>query len=267
MPPRANSVKNDDPAVLTEVEAPVASPLAMDPVPTAISYTLRRSRRRRRTMQLSLGPEGGLIVAAPMRTSHREVEAFVQQKARWVRRALREAREREEFLRRDFITGESIPYLGQALQLCLVDAGVGQRTVERHGARLEVRLPAAVTEGRRRAVIIESLAAWYKADAQAVFPERVRHFAPRIGVEPKGLRVRDQKTRWGSCGKDGTLYLSWRLVMAPLPIVDYLVVHELCHLRRKGHGPAFWALVARVLPDYQERRAELRRDGWRYRLS
>lgn len=137
---------------------------------------------------------------------------------------------------------------------------------ELRGAFLEVSLSAGVSEGERRSVVIESLEAWYETQARAALLDRVRFFAPLLGVEPKTVRVRNQKTRWGSCGKDGTLYFSWRLIMALPTVVDYLVVHELCHLQRPGHGRAFWSLVASVLPDYQERRVELRRDGWRYRL-
>lgn len=235
-------------------------------LPGTTTYALRRSARRRRTIELSVDPAGGLIVAAPMRTPHHEIDAFVQQKTRWIRKALRDARERAKHLRRDFVTGESLPYLGRSLRLSVVDAVAGRSGVELRGACLELRLPPGVSEGERRSAIIKSLEGWYQTPARTALLDRVQFFAPLLGVEPKAVRVRNQKTRWGSCGKDATLYFSWRLIMAPPAVADYLVVHELCHLRRPDHGRAFWSLVASVLPDSQERRAELRRDGWRYRL-
>jgi predicted metal-dependent hydrolase len=238
----------------------------MDETHMAIAYTLRRSRRRRRTVELSVDPALGLIVAAPSRTPVSEIDAFVRRKARWVHRALEDARERERHLCRDFTTGEPLPYLGGAFTLNVVEAGPADERAVLVGACLEVSLPASLSGEERRSATIKALEAWYKAQARARLSERVQFFAPRIGVRSRDVRVRDQKTRWGSRGKDGTLYFSWRLIMARPTVVDYLVVHELCHLRQPGHGRSFWALVAGVLPDYQWRRAELRRDGWRYRL-
>lgn len=231
-------------------------------------YTLRRSARRRRTMELSIHPTLGLIVAAPARAPRQEIEAFVHRKERWIRRALEDARARAQQLQRSFISGESLPYLGGTLELLVLETQNGTRPhVERAEDRLCVELPQTASDGERRATVIAVIERWYKDRAQEVLSERVRHFAPLASASPAGLAVRDQKTRWGSCGKHGTLYFSWRLMLAPMPVLDYLVVHELCHLRQRGHGRRFWRSVAAVLPDFEEREAMLRRDGWRYRLS
>ncbi len=98
-----------------------------------------------------------------------------------------------------------------------------------------------------------------REQARRLFQQRVALFAPRLGVQPTTLRVSSARTRWGSASTRGTVSLNWRLVCLPLALVDYVVVHELAHLREMHHGPAFWALVAGVLPDYAERRAALRR--------
>jgi len=233
----------------------------------AVAYTLKRSSRRRRTISLSVDPMHGLVVAAPERTPTREIDAFVKGKTRWIRKALASARDRERHLRRNFATGESIPYLGGTLTLRIVEAGRAARpAVELVGTCLDVRLAVGTSECQRGSLIRTSIEGWYKARAEATIAERVRFLAPLAGVQPKRVVVKSQKTRWGSCGGDGTLYFSWQLVIAPLSVLDYLVVHELCHLRQGGHGKRFWALVEAVLQDYQSRRAELRREGWRYRI-
>jgi len=96
------------------------------------------------------------------------------------------------------------------------------------------------------------------AHARTVLAARVAHFAPLLEVQPRALRLSSARTRWGSASTRGTIALNWRLAFVPTPLLDYVVVHELAHLREMHHGPAFWALVAHVLPNYAERRAALR---------
>ena len=231
-------------------------------------YTLVRSRRRRRSLEMSVEPIRGLVVRAPINAPQEQVERFVTDRTRWVRRALERQRVRERQLRREFSTGETLSYLGQALRLVVAGRRAGEAAeAELVGASLEVGIRAGLTESGERSAVAGAVERWYKTRAEVVCSERVRFFAPTIGVRPKRLKIRAQKTRWGSCGKDGSIYLNWALVVAPLHVLDYLVVHELCHLKQAGHGRRFWQLVAAVLPDYEARRAELRRDGWRYRLG
>jgi hypothetical protein len=237
--------------------------------PGTIAYRLRRSARRRRTMEVSVDATGLLTVAVPMRTSRAEIDAFLHRKRAWIRKQLEDHRNGARRLpERSLATGESVPYLGQLLLLDVADiADAARTTVRLAGGRLEVRVPTGLCGDERLCGIRDGLERWYTARARAVFLERVAYFAPQAGAQPRRVVVKAQKTRWGSCGKDGTLRFNWCLVMAPLPVIDYIAVHELCHLRRPGHGKAFWRLVAKVLPDYQLRRADLRREGWKYRLQ
>ncbi|MEX2159681.1 MAG: SprT family zinc-dependent metalloprotease [Dehalococcoidia bacterium] len=237
--------------------------------PGTIAYRLRRSRRRRRTLEVSVDATGLLSVAVPMRTTRAEIDAFLHGKRAWIRKQLEEHRNGARRLpERSFATGESLPYLGRHLLVDVVDASDAPRTAVRlAGERLELRVPAGLFGDERRSHISDALERWYMSRARATLLERVRYFAPQVGAQPKRVVVKSQKTRWGSCGNDGTLRFNWCLVMAPLPVIDYIAVHELCHLRRPGHSKAFWQLVATVLPDYQLRKAELRREGWSYRLQ
>jgi predicted metal-dependent hydrolase len=223
-------------------------------------YRLVRSRRRRRTIEISISPSGELSVAAPLRAPLAEIEAFVASRQRWIERALRDAQQRNQHVRRELVSGERLPYLGGSLLLDVIE-GASDACLD--GDRLIVACDGIDREANARSAIED----WYRDRAAAVFAERVELFAPQIGVRAKRVVVREQKTRWGSCGKDATIYLNWHLVLAPLAVVDYLVVHELCHIKRGGHGVRFWQLVERVLPDYKSRRRQLRRDGWRYKLG
>jgi predicted metal-dependent hydrolase len=157
-----------------------------------------------------------------------------------------------------------VRYLGEPLPLRVCeDGGRGVQAVDGEiVVHVRAHLSDAVREGETR----RRLEAWYRREAGRVFAERVRYFAPALRVEPSRVLVRSQKTRWGSCGADGALRFNWTVVMAPLAVIDYLVVHELCHLRQNGHGKRFWGLVAAVLPDYVWRRRLLRREGGAYRL-
>jgi len=236
--------------------------------PSTIAYRLKRSPRRRRTMEISVDATGLLSVAVPMRTTRNEVDAFLHGKSAWIRKRLAEHRNGAHRLpERSFASGESLPYLGQHVALDVIEIeGTTQTSVRFASSRLEVRVPAALRGDERRSHMCDALERWYKSRARATFSERVHVLAPLVGAHPRRVVAKTQKTRWGSCGSDGTLRFNWCLVMAPLQVIDYIVVHELCHLRRPGHGKAFWRLLARALPDYELRRAELRRDGGSYRL-
>jgi predicted metal-dependent hydrolase len=231
------------------------------------AYVLTRSTRRRRTVELSIGPTGRVHVAAPQRTPRHEIDAFVRSKARWIARTLRDAHERERSMRRSFVTGERLLHIGREVRLVVETDTRNVDTVRLIDDTLEVRVATGLPDAERRVAVLDALEGWYTAQAGALLAERVRALTPAVGVEPARVCVRRQKSRWGSCGADGTLYFNWAIVMAPLSVVDYLVVHELSHLRRRGHGASFWKVVKRALPDFEARRAELRRDGWRYRLA
>jgi len=242
----------------------VVEQLALPEQSHAIPYTLRRSARRRRTIEISIGADGEVRVAAPMRTPAHEIDAFVRRKARWIARAIADRRSTERREQRELVSGAEVPHLGQSLTLQVrEDGGRGVQLVD---GEIVVHVRAGLSEAVREAEARRRLEAWYRKQAACVFAERVRCFAPLVGAHPARVLVRSQKTRWGSCGADGALRFNWTLIMAPLPVIDYLAVHELCHLKQNGHGKRFWSLVSKVLPDYVSRRRVLHREGGTFRL-
>lgn len=226
-----------------------------------VAYEFKRGKRR--TIGLSVGPDG-LSVSAPRWTPVGEVEALLHDKAGWVLEKLRRARERAGELERSrtvWADGAELDFLGQRLRLML-DPAHGFAQV---GAVLE---PAADGPGTLRlglagnaseAQIRDAAQAWLMRQAKRVFAERLDLFAPQLGVRYEKLRLSSAGTRWGSASADGTIRLNWRLIHLRMEMVDYVVVHELSHLRHMDHSPQFWDVVASVMPDHIERRKALKR--------
>ncbi len=215
------------------------------------AYRLVRSNRK--TVAIQIEPDGEVVVRAPRRLPVGEVEFLLQQKANWVARKQQEVRQRAlahpaPVLR----TGEGLPFLGRTL-MAVPGAGVD---VERVGEVL--MLPATNLEA--------ALRRWYRAQALAVLTARTAELAARHGISYASVTVTDARRRWGSCGADGRIHYSWRLILAAPEAIDYVVVHELCHRLELNHSPAFWAQVAALLPDWQERERWLRDHGGLLRL-
>ncbi len=226
----------------------------MSPSDDAISID-RLIRSKRRTLALQIDTGGRLIVRAPLRLPRAEIERFVQLRAGWIRRHQQRARA-EAFPAHRYQPGERFLYLGVEYPLEVIE---GQRTA------LELR--DGVFRLARAAVprAEQVFTAWYRARAREVFSQRAGAHAQQVGVRFDRLRVSSARTRWGSCSSQRTLSFTWRLVMAPPEVIDYVVVHELAHLQVRGHTRAFWGQVAAWLPDWQQRAAWLKQNG--YRLS
>lgn len=222
-----------------------------------VGYEFQRGKRR--TIGLSVGAEG-LSVRAPRWSTFGEIEAVLQEKAGWVIDKLVEARERAERQARNRIAwadGVTLPLLGEPVRLQLDPAhGFSGRGAALDAATrtLRVGLPQHASESQIR----DAAQAWLMRHARSVFTDRLDHFAPRLGVQWTRLSLSNADTRWGSASADGRIRLNWRLIHLSLDMVDYVVVHELSHLRHMDHSPRFWDVVASVMPDHLERRAALK---------
>ncbi|MFO1291635.1 MAG: SprT family zinc-dependent metalloprotease [Rubrivivax sp.] len=226
-----------------------------------VAYALRRARRR--SIGFVVGPEG-LSVAAPRWVGLAEIEAALREKSAWILRKLHEQHERGrrlEAARVEWRDGTRIPFLGEPV-IVVLDAHVAGQVL--HGA--ESTLPGAprltlhlgLPHEARPAQIRDAVQSWLQRQARRIFEERAALYAERLGVRVRRLVLSAAATRWGSASADGSIRLNWRLVHFGLPVIDYVVTHELAHLHEMNHGPAFWAVVRAALPGFEAARGALR---------
>ena len=219
-----------------------------------LDYVLLR-RRGRRGVGLKVD-ETGLTVSAPVTMPLARVEALVRESERWILRKVREWSARQVPVA-GWSEGTALPFLGGALTLRLARGASG---AEREGDDLVVTLRDSTPERVRRAVV-----AWYKRAAAAHFGARVPELARAAGLAPPRVMLSSATARWGSCNTDREVRLAWRLVKAPPELIDYVVCHELAHLRHMNHSAAFWAEVERQCPGYRAMRARLFATDFLYR--
>jgi predicted metal-dependent hydrolase len=225
-----------------------------------INYRLCRTDRRK-SVTIAVDPALGVLVNAPATLATDRLRAVLRGKAPWILDRLRRIEELHRPSRREFVSGESFPYLGRCYRLKVVREKTGRPRTALSGRRL--RAVVGVSDGRL-STIREMLRQWYARRAARRLPERAALWAGRLGLQSPRVVVRDQAKRWGSCDRRGRILINWRIVMAPLSLVDYVVAHEVCHRVQPHHGPEFWKLLGRLMPDWESRRTRLRREGPRY---
>ena len=208
-------------------------------------------RSKRKTITLIVERDGTLTVRAPMRSPKREIEAFVLQHARWIERTRQRMSSVVRITPKQYLEGETFLLLGCSYALKLVPPQKPSLQFE-NGFSL-----SQSAQERAQPLFIR----WYKTRAFEIICARVSEYSKQYDYSPKQVRITSAKTRWGSCSPNGTVNFSWRLVMAPLEVIDYVVVHELAHLRVKDHSQKFWKVVESILPAYKLHRKWLRENG------
>lgn len=215
-----------------------------------IPYILKRSAGRR-SVGLRIDHRG-LTVSVPMQASDTWLHGVLREKADWVVDKLGSWQSRQT-VTQNWADGEALPFRGETLRLRVV---AGRRPSVTHSADV---LTVQMVDPGNAAAIERAVTAWYRRQAVLLFDECVAFYAERMGVSPKEVKLSSARTRWGSCTSRGVVRLNWRLVRLSLDLVDYVVVHELAHLREMNHSAAFWQVVESACPDYAERRKALKR--------
>ncbi|MBL0087975.1 MAG: M48 family metallopeptidase [Ideonella sp.] len=226
-----------------------------------VGYEFRRARRR--SIGFVVGTEG-LSVSAPRWVSMNEVDQALQAKAGWILRKLHEQRERSDRLqaaRIEWRDGTSLPFLGETVILVL-DPRVTGAVLDPGGGGLpgvpSLTLHLGLPQSASQDQIREAVQSWLQRQARRVFEARCEHFAQALGVRVRRMSLSSAATRWGSASADGSVRLNWRLIHFAMPVIDYVVTHELAHLREMNHSSAFWDVVRSVLPDFERSRGALR---------
>ncbi len=222
---------------------------------TTVAYAFQRVKRK--TIGMSVGADG-LEVRAPRWATVASVEAVLHEKSDWILRKLQASQERQKQMRHTIIEwrdGASLPFLGEQWVVRLDPAHQfphisDQGTTPKY---LQVPLSLHAQPGQIR----DAVQAWLMQQAKLNFTQRLDHFAPQLGVQWKRLSLSNASSRWGTASADGSIRLNWRLIHFKQDVIDYVVVHELSHLRVMNHSPQFWETVGSLVPDYQQRRNAL----------
>ena len=226
---------------------------------TIIEYEVRRSRRRRKTVQITV--DGGDVrVAAPMATPDKELRGMVRKRAHWIL-----AHASQSLLKastKQFVSGETLPYLGRNIRIVVESGDVRSPEVRFDHWQFRVVIPWSLNAGKRYELIRHAIVTWYRTRAAEQLAASVDRWWPRLGRGEKSrILIRDQRQRWGSCAPDGTLRFNWRVMMLERSLIEYIVVHEMAHLTHLNHSKDFWVLVTKTMPDAQQLRQRLREAG------
>lgn len=232
-----------------------------------VDVQVERSRRRRRSVAFVLESPTRLKVAAPERMSVSTIDSIMRRHERWLARQvalLRAAPPLYISAQRLFVEGETIPYLGFPLRLRIAHDPARRQGCALSPHCLTVNLPdeaeGASSHARHEAARLEVLL-WLKRRARQKLQQRLDFWSGRMGLRYARMSVGGAERRWGSCTSGNDIRLNWRLIMAPLPLLDYVAVHELAHVAHKDHSKRFWDLVGQHVPDYKARRERLRSIG------
>jgi predicted metal-dependent hydrolase len=221
-----------------------------------LNFQLIKSKRRRKTISLHIREGGEIVIRAPLKASKREIEEFIREREAWVVEKLTEEEERRKELQKAFVPGERFLYLGESYPLEIDEFDHKELPLKLSFGKFILNRDQ-IEEARN--LFIE----WYKREAKEKIEGRVRYYSDRFHLLPKGAKITGARSRWGSCSRDNRLSFSWRIIMAPLRIIDYILVHELVHIKEKNHSRNFWTALERILPDYRERRVWLKKNGHR----
>ena len=221
-----------------------------------LSYQLIRSQKRRKTISLHIKEDGKIVVYAPYHTPKLEIEKFINEKESWISEKLSEKEKSIKEAEKAFLPGEKFLYLGELFPLEIQDNNS-------KGYPLKLFFGKFILDKDHVERTKDLFIQWYKREAKEKIAERVDYYSKRLQLFTKGIKITSAKYRWGSCSRDNRLYFSWRIIMAPLRIIDYILIHELVHIKEKNHSKRFWTYLESILPDYRKHRFWLKENGHR----
>jgi predicted metal-dependent hydrolase len=219
-----------------------------------INYTLKRSRKRRKTLSLQISRAAEIVVSAPYFTPVHEINRFVQEKQKWIDKAIqKQTRARLLNKEKEYISGEIFYYLGEGFPLEVLFEQNEKAGLIFWNKRFYLNAPED-KEIRRHFFLL-----WYKKKACEYISARVDFYCRKLKLTARSTRITSARKRWGSCSEDNNLAFSFRLIMAPPEVIDYVIVHEIMHIKEKSHASRFWKLIEEVMPEYKSYRRRLKK--------
>jgi predicted metal-dependent hydrolase len=228
-------------------------------MPIHLSYHLIRSKKRRKTISLHVKEDGGIVIYAPYSTPRGEIERFIQKKRSWIVEKISEKEKSTRATEKAFVAGEKFLYLGESYPLQIEESN-------NRKALLKLSFGKFILDKNHVEMARNLFIKWYKKEAGENLTERVHYYSNGLQLFPKGIRITSAEHRWGSCSRDNRLSFSWRIIMAPLRIIDYILIHELVHIKEKNHSKRFWKYLESIIPDYRKYRLWLKENGHSLRL-
>ncbi|WP_163536356.1 SprT family zinc-dependent metalloprotease [Gracilibacillus sp. YIM 98692] len=218
--------------------------------------------QNRKDVKISIDLVNGVEIYKPRNVSKSKLNDILIQKAPWINQKLEELNEvKTSVQQKEFVSGEKLPYLGRHYRLKVFKEPVKTASIQLKQGRFIAVVPHDWTQYQIQDLLEQQLIAWYRQHGFKKIIERAKDYQAILGVEPRSIQLRTQHRRWGTCTPNGDIYLNWRMVMAPVRVIDYIIVHELVHLLVPQHNDKFWRLVKSTLPHYEHSKEWLRVHG------
>lgn len=232
-----------------------------------IEYKVQRGMRKK-TVAITISPASQVIVLSPSYLNKYEIRDIVKKKAQWII-------EKQEYFKnllqlfpdKEFVSGEQILLLGKKYRLKIIKKNVNTIAKPQiQGRKISLEVDKILNQENRKQVIKDIFINWYQNQAEIIVKKRISKFSKLLGIKPDKIIIRNQQKRWGSCSSKGILRFNWKIAMMPISIIDYIVVHELCHISVKNHSTEFWKKVSLVISDYKKRRDWLKDNVGMFRM-
>lgn len=227
---------------------------------TKLHYSLYEQARN--DVKISVDLVSGVMVYIPTGSNHDTVHNIIEGKAKWIYEKMEHLNEvKVNIATKEFVSGEKLPYLGRQYRLKVHREAINRFTFNFNQGKFIARVPSNWAQEKVQTTLEDSLIAWYRSKGIKKVQERASYYESLLGAEAKSIQLKTQHKRWGTCTPEGNIYLNWRIVMAPIQVIDYVIVHELTHIRIPEHNQTFWKLVKSILPQYKESKEWLRIHG------
>ncbi|HET6514337.1 MAG TPA: SprT family zinc-dependent metalloprotease [Thermodesulfovibrionales bacterium] len=226
-----------------------------------ISYLIKRGKRGK-TVALHIHSDSTVLVLSPQSLEPEKIREIVSKRARWIVQKQEKLKRFNAGILKEFVSGESFPYLGRQYRLKILRSdGARGPTCKLVNGRFLIEIDRGIKGKAASRVVSESLLKWYMDHAKEKINERIERYTIPIGKKPLKIIIRDQAKRWASCSHSRIVRFNWKVIMTPISVFDYVVVHELCHLIHADHSAGFWEKVESVIPDYKRKREWLKENS------